>query len=192
LGLLLQNRRPSPPKRPNAEIGSNPAGPADEIKLREKRLKDRLRRWEADGEAAIRDELPEFNFSSSSSSSSDGPAHPISREIANLLGGGFQPIVVGGGSREAEAPEESDYDGYWRCLGVVPSVRNADQEMVERVARRVQINTLLIKMQLGSVGATTDLPSEDALEQTPMEWGLRILTEDEVRSVVDRGKTNFL
>ncbi|CAE6414667.1 unnamed protein product [Rhizoctonia solani] len=142
--LMGQRPRVIPSPIPSREAASN----QDE---REVRLRERLKRWSRTG--SVLDNLPSFTsqrspttgptgFMSANGFSSLFGAHPSAvREQANegTNGGG---VSVGTGNKS----------GYFRACGVVPATRDEARERNVRRARRMEVNTLVVRMAMGAVG----------------------------------------
>ncbi|KZT26313.1 AAA-domain-containing protein [Neolentinus lepideus HHB14362 ss-1] len=161
-----------PPSSSSAQ-SSKSGKDEDEIadKLREKRLRKRLKRWEK-GDAALLDELPKLllhtmDDGESRSSSSGRP------EIVFVNGPGGtsaqSPFAsfFGGGVSGSRSPGPSDADGnsrFFRTSIIVPSVRSLSNERECRVSRRRQINELTMRMGVSTVGGI--LPELENAPQT--------------------------
>ncbi|CAE6414221.1 unnamed protein product [Rhizoctonia solani] len=142
--LMGQRPRAIPSPSPSRETGSS----HDE---REVRLRERLKRWSRSG--TVLDNLPSFTsqrsptagptgFMSANGFTSLFGAHPsTAREQVNegTNGGG---VSIGTGNKS----------GYFRACGVVPATRDEVRERNVRRARRMEVNTLVVRMAMGAVG----------------------------------------
>ena len=146
--------------------GNRPSDPWDESeaadKARERRLRERLRKWES-GDPSFHEELPSAPFAS------DGGGE--------TSGSGTELIIAGPGSqafgsgimtpRQSEAQIGGNDRSYFRLSVIVPRTRVVGQEKACRIVRRRQINELVMRMAVGSVGGVlsrgidlSDIPSE--------------------------------
>lgn len=151
-------------------------------RAREKRLKERLKKWEKGERFLLADELPTLQLNSLPSddlspsrnggSSSEGgfpglavggTFGPLSAMIPGTL---LQAITGSTDSRPAYSsspPSSSPADGtdgstspnnFFRSSVVVPSQRSVQNEKNSRMNRRREINELTVRMALASVGGT--------------------------------------
>ncbi|KAJ7632559.1 hypothetical protein FB45DRAFT_912768 [Roridomyces roridus] len=160
----------------------------DEIsdKARERRLRERLRRWEK-GES-LQEDLPKL------SSSADGPT-------VGENGPGF--IIIGGSNPMLAHPNQSgdqengaEVDSlFFRTSVLVPRTRSLVEERNCRVKRRREINELTIRMGVGAIGGTVDPEaaasgvSRDEVKDAKVmweDWGNRIEVWPTVRAIADR------
>lgn len=176
-------------------------------KARERRLKERLRRWER-GDPSLLEELPQLSTESESDAGPPGsgvmivgggepdglPAIPAA--LARAFGG---RLAASRGS----SPEETKPAKFFRTSVIVPGVRSLLLEKACRVDRRREINELTMRMGVASVGGT--LPGlsrrpdelEEGVEPDPAArrmweaWGRHIEVWSNVRNIADRavGKT---
>ncbi|KAF8609980.1 AAA-domain-containing protein [Ceratobasidium sp. AG-I] len=118
---------------------------------RASRLRDRLKRWARSG--SVLDDLPAFVAPGSASSPKSGfmtangfnsvfGSNPSSAGMLGLGATGGDGASVGSGNKS----------GYFRVCGVVPAVRDEAREKAVRKARRVEVNALVVRMAVGSVG----------------------------------------
>ncbi|KIM80757.1 hypothetical protein PILCRDRAFT_72515 [Piloderma croceum F 1598] len=174
-------------------------------KEREKRLRDRLRKWEK-GDAALHDELPML---SATPEEGDSSARPKSGVV--VIGGpggmtGLPPFLESAfASRSSENRDGSDSETtrFFRTSILVPGMRSLIQERASRVARRREVNELTIRMGIGAVGGILDPKSlsepthrrEADAEPTTRDsdepkmwddWGKRIELWTNVKQIADR------
>ena len=143
-------------------------------RAREKRLKERLKRWEKGERSFLADELPTLQSDSTPSDDLPSPRGGVSSEggFPGPAGGSFGPLsgVLPGavlralmGSPDSRYPpsSSSSSDGtdgstspnnFFRSSVVVPSQRSTQNEQISRKNRRREINELTIRMALASVG----------------------------------------
>ncbi|THH11835.1 hypothetical protein EW145_g398 [Phellinidium pouzarii] len=147
-------------------------------KARERRLRDRLRRWERD-EQSFCNEIPRLpQFSEGGNGSNERPG-VLMLGGQGLSGGSSTPpsallsALQNGGAGRGDGT--SDSTQFFRTSILVPSIRNHAMERNCRVSRRREINELTMRMGIGSVGgklegeflALTTPPETAELEQTP-------------------------
>lgn len=175
----LMNARRTAVVGPNAKANRKGYGedePSD--KTRERRLRDRLRRWERD-EQAFHDEMPRLPQSTENSNvvESSGIVIPLHQAFANA-GVPFSSSSQGRSGGRIEDGQESSH--FFRTSVLVPSLRNHALERTCRVSRRREINGLTIRMAVGAIGgkledgsAVLHSPSEeaDSTESKPVEAG---------------------
>ena len=149
---------------------------------REKRLKERLKKWEEGEKVLLVDELPALQLNSSPfedpSSSRNGAAlseggfSGLAGAGASGLLGPFSGMVPGtvlqnlipdprsGSGPSSSSPSVDGTDGstspnnFFRASVVVPSQRSVQNEKISRMNRRREINELTVRMALASVGGT--------------------------------------
>ena len=172
---------------------------------REKRLRDRLRKWDK-GEALILEELPKL------SNAHEGEASDNDKADIILVGpSGLSPFPGMGPSVPGYSSSQADVS-FFRTSILIPRTRSIPKERKVRVARRREINELTMRMGIGAAGgvleqenaavALLDVPgtTEDAennpTSQTTVpsmweEWGNKIETWTNVRRIADHaiGKT---
>ena len=163
------------------------------VRAREKRLKERLKKWEKGDRLLLADELPALPSNSSSSDNVPSPRNGMQSSAGGfpgLVGGGFfgplsgvlpgpilQTLVGAPDSRSGFGPSSSfsppSADGtdgstarnnFFRCSVVVPSRRSTHREKISRMNRRREINELTIRMAVASVGGTLSPLSVSSLE----------------------------
>ncbi|KAH7923865.1 AAA-domain-containing protein [Leucogyrophana mollusca] len=157
---LLMRRKP-----PSSGIASTPrAGSLDwgedeaAGRAREKRLKDRLRKWEK-GDAALLEDLPTLSTKGDEADGSNGQRPGIV-----VLGGpgavpGFPPGLESmlGGPESRSAPDaEATASPFFRAAVLVPNVRSLVRESACRTSRRREINELTMRMGVGAVGGVLE------------------------------------
>lgn len=162
LQQFMQSRGRPPSRRRPSKVDYGESEEADQA--REKRLMDRLRRWQK-GDSALYDEIPRLSTSSSpgeESSGSDGQPEMIVMDGGDGLSG-FSQIAdvlknriskgVNNPSSSSSSSEPSN-DPFFRISIVVPTQRQLERERACRIARRREINELTIRMAVAAVGGT--------------------------------------
>lgn len=214
MSLLMSRNSPSS----IATTGSKPGKSdwtEDEAadKAREKRLRDRLKKWEK-GDAALQDELPALAPGSGEGNENAGPRPEI--VVIGGPGGmsGLSPLVGPGMMRRASGslggqPEPEGNSSFFRTSILVPNLRSLAQERSCRVARRREINELTMRMGVGAVGGVLDqrddveeafgspildgepsvnesIPATTNEEKMWEDWSKRIEVWSNVRKIADR------
>ncbi|KAI5990583.1 hypothetical protein EDC04DRAFT_3148762 [Pisolithus marmoratus] len=193
-------RRHTSRPAPSAAFGTNPSASAQPpsewseddhaTRARERRLRERLRRWERGGDGALLEDIPRllaanalgtsgtassqgspFSQSSSSpfvmspyTSSESDPNRPI------VLVGSTPLELTGGGMNEGEGGDNLAASGggattfgrFFRASVVLPSVRDVGVERQCRMSRRREVNELAMRLGVGGVGGVLE---EDAGEK---------------------------
>lgn len=197
---LLMNRSPQsspsiPHHRPTKVDWTE--DPAAE-KARERRLRDRMRRWEQ-GEASLQFEIPKL---ASGSNESEGSSKPDVVVIGGPRSLPFLPPFLRGASTE-NADESDESDAFFRTSVIFPRKRSPPDERNSRMSRRREINELTMRMAVGGVGgildkevtfaseeedtsSVTSPPDEHQQPQIWADWGQRIEPWSNVRSIADR------
>ncbi|KAJ7097985.1 hypothetical protein B0H15DRAFT_636081 [Mycena belliarum] len=165
-------------------------------KARERRLRERLRRWEkGDG---LQDEFPKL----SAALEGEGGSEPESRIL--IMNGATMTLAHVG--QDAGGSELDSM--FFRTSVLVPSIRSLVEERACRVTRRREINELTMRMGVGAVGGVVnkdraalvfDLSEEDQTDSSPPGespiktkhsmwkiWGDRMEVWSTVRAVADR------
>ncbi|KAJ7172539.1 hypothetical protein C8R46DRAFT_153853 [Mycena filopes] len=168
-------------------------------RAREKRLRDRLRRWEkGDG---LHDQLPKLSHTEEGGGENG---------LGFIIIGGSNPMMAqpnGSGDRDSNDADPL----FFRTSVLVPTTRSVVDERTCRVTRRREINELTMRMGVGAIGGvvekeaasavisgTSQLGEEDAAappsELPPKkasrhsmweDWGNRIELWSTVRAVAD-------
>jgi hypothetical protein len=211
---LLTSRNPSTaqispePKTRRSDWGEGETAE----KAREKRLRDRLKKWEK-GDAALHDEFPKLSVTLEGESSEEKP------DII-LMGGShgmpsFAPLLNAGlhGSHNGRTDTETEAS-FFRISIVVPSVRSTVEERAVRVARRREINELTMRMGIGAAGGTLEDQTASTIHTAPSiatgtsdlsdtppqsnhlrmweDWGNKVEVWANVRRIADRAIGNTL
>lgn len=180
----------------------------DEVadKARERRLKERLRKWE-NGDSALQDELPPL-YTSSEGEESNGRGSGVVIVGGDSDGGaalGLPPILaqaLGARMSGRSGPSEGERaTKFYRTSFIVPGVRSLLMEKACRVDRRREINELTIRMGVTTVGGALppmgrkpDDPSyaekgaevEPAARRLWEDWGREIEVWSNVLKIADR------
>ncbi|KAG6854632.1 hypothetical protein C0991_004234 [Blastosporella zonata] len=211
---MLMSRTPSA-----AQFSSTPkTGKSDwteddvSERAREKRLRDRLRKWES-GDAVLAEEFPKL------STTEEGEAIENRPEII-VIG---LPGLPGSNSSSSSNQSQNKYS-FFRTSILIPKVRSVTDERAARIARRREINELTMRMGIGAAGgilelataaSSQDAPAETSSEappaagspETPLkpespaqtaqaqmweDWGNKIEVWPDVRRIADRALGNTL
>ncbi|KAF8894538.1 hypothetical protein BD779DRAFT_1501633 [Infundibulicybe gibba] len=210
INLLMNRNATSAPSLPPGSKTIASGWGEDELseKAREKRLRDRLKRWER-GDAVLHDEFPKLSTSQDEDSAGNhkpdfivigGP--PGLPGFPNMAGGG----VASFGDRESSSESNSSF---FRSSTLVPRVRSPAEESQTRISRRREINELTMRMGVGEVGGaleqdspvppptkvTANMPEATEPEEKPAqsshermwdEWGKSLEVWTNVRQIADR------
>lgn len=148
-------------------------------KAREKRLRQRLRRWEA-GDSGLLDELPK-----PTSVDDDSPSGP-SRSGLILSGGPLGDI----GRGSSISSSDSSTPQFFRSSVIVPTSRSLIEEQSSRMARRREINELTMRMAIGSIGGV--LEQVDTSTEVIEHNGPRSEGEVETSSTLDAANSSVV
>ncbi|KAJ7156035.1 hypothetical protein C8R43DRAFT_998942 [Mycena crocata] len=172
-------------------------------RARERRLRDRLRRWEKGDN--LQDELPRLSGALEGERGSD-------QSSVLIIGGSSAMLAHPGGSGDSnnQSPGGELDSLFFRTSILVPTTRSLVSERTCRVTRRREINELTIRMGVGAVGGIIDKEGaanavSDASKETEddasletarpkkkgkhgmwEDWGNRIEIWSTVRAVADR------
>ncbi|KZO95693.1 AAA-domain-containing protein [Calocera viscosa TUFC12733] len=180
----------------------------DDVRGREKRLRERLAGWERNEPLWLSTELPMFGGSPppTTGRAGAGGAGALAEPYGILLSGGLVglPQRIGGIGDHSEfvaTPSSAADDAggasdartappYFRALTVLPSARDPALETETRLARRREINMLAMRMAVGAVGGVLpDLELEGQeleAEEVWKEWGRRVEPWSVIRGVASR------
>lgn len=210
LGLLMSRSFTSASPHPPPRLQRNDYGEDEASEnSRERRLRERLRKWER-GDPSLQDEIPMLPANSGGSSEASGSK---SRPEVLVIGqGGLDSLSSSLPSAfqnrsSGRAEEPSGSVSFFRSTVLVPESRSRNQEKACRVSRRREINELTMRMGIGAVGGALDgLSTREALEDWMSiadpeqlsnltgadvgmmwnDWGNRIESWEKVRDVADR------
>ncbi|KIP09632.1 hypothetical protein PHLGIDRAFT_102653 [Phlebiopsis gigantea 11061_1 CR5-6] len=203
--MSRQNTFVSPTSPPRAGRSEYHEDEASE-KARERRLKERLRKWER-GDSSLQEEIPQL------CTNVDGEEPSGRGSGVVILGGehspgaiGFPPAIaqalesrIGGSARSP--PEGERATKFYRTTFIVPGVRSLLTEKACRVDRRRQINELAVRMGVASVGGQLPVMNrkpddasylEEGTEPEPAarrmweDWGREVEVWPSVLKVADR------
>ncbi|KAK2466983.1 hypothetical protein APHAL10511_001241 [Amanita phalloides] len=177
-------------------------------RAREKRLRERLKKWEK-GDGALHDEFGKLAVSSDTEDGSDtkpeifviGPANGPPA-LLPFLG----PLLP---SQTNRLPDSESKSFFFRTSMLVPQARSQSLEKSTRVARRREINELTMRMGVGAVGgcvqterASDVLPevNSDNMQSVSSDqeigmwtsWGNSLEPWANVRKVADRALGNVM
>ncbi|KAH7915013.1 hypothetical protein BJ138DRAFT_1123072 [Hygrophoropsis aurantiaca] len=208
VNLMMRRKAPSsgtvaPPRAGALDWGEDDSAGRE----REKRLKERLRKWEK-GDAMILADMPTLSTKGEESDGNNGQ-----RSGVVVLGGpgpspiGFPPGLESmlGAPESRGNPDVESTSPFFRSSILVPSVRSLIRESVCRTGRRREINELTMRMGVGAVGGTLEksdhskhaamreagvsLPADSSgKEHDDMwhEWSNRIEVWEGVKQIADR------
>ncbi|KAF7969020.1 hypothetical protein HWV62_28630 [Athelia sp. TMB] len=213
---LLMSRSSTTSLATSSGKAGKPEWSEDEVadKEREKRLRDRLRKWEK-GDAALQDELPTLSSGGDQFDSTDRP-----RSGVVVIGGGQSPIsglppflesaLAGRAASSSDASPNGENTRFFRTSVLVPASRSLAKERHCRMSRRCEVNELTMRMAVGAIGGVLDVKtirhSETGLEpsgnlegriDSPSsrpssedemweDWGRKIEVWSNVKKIADR------
>ncbi|KZV86561.1 AAA-domain-containing protein [Exidia glandulosa HHB12029] len=122
---------------------------ADADKQRERRNRVRLKRWED----------PEFNLIASLPAFSMTPEDPMERSVASsstMAHNILSRLIAPGAEPPRSQPAADNASRYYRASFIVPRVRSLLLERECRVARRKEVNELLMRMAIGNIGGVLE------------------------------------
>lgn len=208
--LMSRNRPPAEGVSNHKPTKSDWAEGRNADKAREKRLRDRLKKWEQ-GDVALQDELPTLSVNGDDGTTGGGqrPDVVVIGSPSGMPGLPSQlQSALSGPDRGSPHSESEANQRFFRTSVLVPAVRSLEKEKASRVSRRREINELTMRMAVGAIGgrldsrevdeapapvaesseANADPPTEGALGKTKMweDWGQRIEFWSTVRQIADR------
>ncbi|KAA1474931.1 AAA-domain-containing protein [Dentipellis sp. KUC8613] len=180
-------------------------------KARERRLRERLHKWER-GDAKLFEDLPKLSLAPEPSENS-GPSGVVVIGPSGGMPGGL-PFSLNSMMKEQASLRKSPTDPedstvpFFRTSVVVPAVRSSVDERSCRTARRQEINELTMRMGVGTVGGAIEggVPPHPAVassegqaaeqgegKEAPEEavdmweeWGKRVESWPVVRQIADQ------
>ncbi|KAG1768323.1 hypothetical protein EDD22DRAFT_245422 [Suillus occidentalis] len=184
---------PTPPRSGVADWGEDDAAE----RAREKRLKDRLCRWEKDGDMALLQDLPALSTRPEEPEGAHGPRGVV------VVGGSSMPpmlesmIAQRGIANGSSAPESDVTTPFFRASVIVPGVRLQAEERLCRMSRRREINELAMRMGVGAVGGVLERAEaveakgegerqEGSKEDMWEDWSNQFEAWTSVRQIADR------
>lgn len=121
-------------------------------KSRERRLRERLRRWQRGNEGLLED-MPPFepmaSFADGQTAGRRATALPEISLGGNVIAIPFSRSASEGSSNE---PSTAPAGGYFRAIGLVPRSRNERLERYSRMAKRLKSNELALKLAISEAG----------------------------------------
>lgn len=180
-------------------------------KARERRLRDRLKKWEK-GDAALHEDFPRLSTTRESENAEERP------EII-VIGGnngmsGFPPIIGAGMPTSSTGQPDSDSNSsFFRASTLIPSTRSTIEEQNVRMARRREINELTLRMGIGAAGGILAQENAQVIHSTDphdkeetageiifekdstrmwKDWGTHVEVWSNVRQIADRAIGNTL
>ncbi|KAG5646663.1 hypothetical protein DXG03_002653 [Asterophora parasitica] len=173
-------------------------------KAREKRLRDKLKKWES-GDTALVDELPKLSTAEEGEENNERP------EIIVIGGDGFPGFPTS--SVSSSSPPSSSRNGqnnssFFRTSIIIPKVRSTTDERASRISRRREINELTMRMGVGAAGGVMEQENAASIHletveestkvddsSTPVsasrarmweDWGNKVEVWSNVRRIADR------
>ncbi|KZT60392.1 AAA-domain-containing protein [Calocera cornea HHB12733] len=200
LGMLMGHSRPS------SGLVRVEGYDEEDVRGREKRLRDRLAGWERNEPLWLSTQLPMFGGSPPPSTGRANGTGVLAEPYGILLSGGLVglPQRIGGIGDHSEfvstgTSAADDGNGpsdaraappYFRALTILPAKRDPALETETRLARRREINMLAMRMAVGAVGGVLpDLElggQELEEEELWKEWGKRVEPWSVIRGVASR------
>ncbi|KAF8654059.1 hypothetical protein AX16_003593 [Volvariella volvacea WC 439] len=173
MSMLMNRNNPLlPPNSSQSPAISDKSGWGEDEaseKAREKRLRERLRRWEKGEAGGLLDDIA----SQAPGQASEGQSNR--RPDVILFGGpggtSSLPALLGAGlsaasSRGQDAESKS---AFFRTSILVPETRSKLHEKEARIARRREINELTMRMAVGAVGGTLSSDSPEPLAEAEQQ-----------------------
>lgn len=168
MNMLTSRSGQATPGVATSRPGKSDWGEGDhEEKARERRLRERLRKWER-GDDTLQSELPKFLTGPpvEEDSGSNGPPNAVS--VGGPGGGGnplssfLRPLLESGGFRpnfQSSSSFPTTSSGFLRTSILVPASRSLSYEKASRIGRRREINELTMRMAVGAVGGQLETRS---------------------------------
>ncbi|OAX43585.1 AAA-domain-containing protein [Rhizopogon vinicolor AM-OR11-026] len=168
-------------------------------RAREKRLKERLRRWEKSGDSALLDDLPTLFARSDESEGENGH-----RGVVIVGGSGGSPVppmlesLIAQRMMNSSGVSEGELaTPFFRASVLVPGARLQVEERLCRTGRRREINELAMRMGVGAVGGILEraeavqvqregVSQEGSQEDIWDDWSNRLEAWVSVRQIADR------
>ena len=216
VNLLMSRSSPSAANAPAARPGKSDWSEDEAAqKSREKRLRERLRKWEK-GDAALYADLPKLSVGQDQGGDERGGLGGPPGVV--VIGGssGFSRLLESGivgraGARPSGPSESPKQSPFFRTSILVPTLRSASQEQACRMARRREINELTMRMGVGAVGGvlyrTDGLPDGSSADGEAVgekstsdtdakkmweDWGNRIENWSAVKQIADQAVGNMI
>ncbi|KAG2158392.1 uncharacterized protein EDB93DRAFT_1238140 [Suillus bovinus] len=172
-------------------------------RAREKRLKDRLRRWEKDGDTSLLQDLPVLYTRPAEPEGEHGPRGVV------VIGGSSMPpmlesmIAQRSMANGSNAPESDVTTPFFRASVLVPGVRLQVEERLCRMNRRREINELAMRMGVGAVGGVLERAEavevkgegerqEESKDDMWEDWSNQFEPWTSVRQIADRAVGNVV
>ncbi|KIM55869.1 hypothetical protein SCLCIDRAFT_133797 [Scleroderma citrinum Foug A] len=182
--LPLGRGRPAARPSPAAALGTSTNGTSlplsewgeDEHSTlaRERRLRERLRRWECGGDVALLEDVPHLLTANSVGPSAPPPSPTFGPSYSPASSSSpFTPFDLMGGEGEGGDGSSASAAGsvvpgkFFRAAVVLPSSRDVGAERQCRMARRREMNELAMRMGVGGVGGSDANPDSDVSVQSP-------------------------
>ncbi|KAM6500591.1 hypothetical protein JOM56_003605 [Amanita muscaria] len=168
-------------------------------KAREKRLRERLKRWEK-GDIASHDEYAKLAIGSDPENGPDAKPEIVVIGAGNGAPG-FLPILSAlSPGQDGKTSDSESKSFFFRALTLVPHTRSPSSEQSTRIDRRREMNELTMRMGIGAVGGCVQ--KERASDILPLaaaetvsshhenhmwaSWGHTLESWTNVRKIADR------
>ncbi|CAG7846441.1 Protein MSP1 AltName: Full=Tat-binding homolog 4 [Serendipita indica DSM 11827] len=167
-------------------------------RARDRRLFERLSKWEKQDARVFYSELPDLHLSSDSPNPRGPPRGLMSLFVA--LPGVGGPPAIAPAPHEEDSPRERPSD-HERMTVILPRAREPGQEKATRTQRRLQANEINMRTAIGSLGGkladnslqehaaqmSSDSESNQNHTQSMIsDWNQRVETWQQVKQVADR------
>ncbi|KAG5653975.1 hypothetical protein H0H81_008843 [Sphagnurus paluster] len=171
-------------------------------KAREKRLRDRLKKWET-SDAALAEDFPKLS-TTEEGEENDRP------EIIVIGANGFPSI----GASSPSATNGQTNSSFFRSCILIPKIRSTTDERAGRMSRRREINELTLRMGVSAAGGIMEQESATSIHLNPTEdtfdvnaptaapqanrnqmwedWGNKVEVWSNVRRIADRAIGNTI
>lgn len=167
---------PTPPRSTVADWGEDNVAE----RSREKRLKERLRRWEKGGDSTLLEDLPTLSARPDESEGENGHRGVV------VVGGGPSPVppmlesLIAQRMMNASGASEGGEVAtpFFRASVLVPGVRMQMNEQLCRMNRRRDINELAMRMGVGAVGGVLEPAGEEVEEGDCLQGGMEGIQEN--------------
>ncbi|KIK98855.1 hypothetical protein PAXRUDRAFT_823407 [Paxillus rubicundulus Ve08.2h10] len=204
----------TPSSSSSSASATTPAQPSEwgeddhAMRAREKRIRERLRRWERSGDVALLEDVPRLFLTSpygahpfssgwgnsnpqTSTSTMASPDFDTPRPPIFLLGGGASPMLDMLGSGQGEAEDANPAGGgaaaqgkFFRASVILPNARDLGAERRCRMARRREVNGLAMRMGVGGIGGVLETESRTgAFDSSVATEDVEVIFEGEAKQV---------
>ncbi|KAF9246215.1 hypothetical protein BU15DRAFT_39512 [Melanogaster broomeanus] len=200
LSMLLRRQTPVSSGSAGGHPGSEWGEDDHATQSREKRLRERLRRWERSGDAALLEDLPRLSFLSPSGPHSSGGSNDDSQTSTSSTD--LHKLAAEEEVEEAHVTSAgAEHKGFFRASVILPNARDLGAERKYRMARRREINEMAMRMGVGGIGGVLEaggrtlaldgVDSKGAADEPEghgmwEDWSTRIESWSSIRQIADR------